>query len=138
AVADVSGLCRQRGVEGACQMRVPMLDVINGGAHASTNVRLQELMSIPAGAPSCSEAMRYGVEIFQHLKQTLAGRGMCTAVGDEGGFAPDLPSNAAALDTLIEAIEAAGYTPGEDVWLRLDARSEERRVVEERGIGALC
>src|SRR5699024_2783134 len=77
------------------------------------------------GAPSFSEAMRYGVEIFQHLKQTLAGRGMSTAVGDEGGFAPDLPSNAAALDTLIEAIEAAGYTPGEDVWLGLDAASSE-------------
>jgi len=104
---------------------VPMMNVINGGAHANNNVDVQEFMIVPTGAASFAEAVRYGAEIFQHLKKLLADRGNSTAVGDEGGFAPDLPSNAAALDTLIEAIEAAGYRPGEDVWLGLDAASSE-------------
>lgn len=113
------------GGDDACQLPVPMMNVINGGAHANNNVDIQEFMIVPAGAPTFAEAVRYGAEIFQHLKKLLASRGMTTAVGDEGGFAPNLPSNAAALDTLMEAIEAAGYKPGEDVWLGLDAASSE-------------
>lgn len=104
---------------------VPMMNVINGGEHASNNVDLQEFMILPTGAPSFSEAVRYGAETFQQLKKLLAEQGMSTAVGDEGGFAPDLPSNAAALETLVTAIERAGYTPGEDIWLGLDAASSE-------------
>lgn len=108
-----------------CDLPVPMMNVINGGEHASNNVDLQEFMILPTGAPSFSEAVRYGAETFQQLKKLLGERGMSTAVGDEGGFAPDLPSNAAALDTLVEAIERAGYTPGKDIWLGLDAASSE-------------
>lgn len=113
------------GGEEACRLPVPMMNVINGGAHANNNVDVQEFMIVPVGAPSFAEAIRYGAEVFQHLKKLLADRGMATSVGDEGGFAPNLPSNAAALDILLEAIEAAGYKPGEDIWLGLDAASSE-------------
>lgn len=109
----------------ACGLPVPMMNVINGGEHASNNVDIQEFMILPIGAPSFSEAVRYGAETFQQLKQLLQQRGLSTAVGDEGGFAPDLPSNAAALDTLVEAIDRAGYTAGKDIWLGLDAASSE-------------
>lgn len=127
AVANAAGrgLYASLGGDGACQLPVPMMNVINGGAHANNNVDIQEFMIVPVGAPTFAEAVRYGAEIFQHLKKLLADRGLATSVGDEGGFAPDLPSNAAALDTLVQAIEAAGYKPGEDVWLGLDAASSE-------------
>ena len=102
-----------------------MMNVINGGAHADNNVDVQEFMILPTGASSFSEAIRCGAEIFQRLKAILKDKGLSTAVGDEGGFAPDLPSNAAALETLVQAIEGAGYTPGKDVWLGLDVASTE-------------
>ncbi|NKF24484.1 phosphopyruvate hydratase [Solimonas marina] len=104
---------------------VPMMNVINGGAHADNNIDIQEFMILPVGAPSFSEALRYGSEIFHTLKKVLQARKLNTAVGDEGGFAPNLPSNVAALDCLLEAIEKAGYKPGKDVYLGLDVASSE-------------
>ncbi|MGH8444897.1 MAG: phosphopyruvate hydratase [Solimonas sp.] len=104
---------------------VPMMNVINGGAHADNNVDIQEFMILPVGASSFSEALRTGAEIFHTLKNVLKGRKLNTAVGDEGGFAPNLPSNVAALDVLLEAIEKAGYKPGKDVFLGLDVASSE-------------
>ena len=104
---------------------VPMMNVINGGAHADNNVDIQEFMILPVGAPSFSEALRYGTEIFHTLKNVLKARKLNTAVGDEGGFAPNLESNVAALDCLIEAIEKAGFKPGKDVYLGLDVASSE-------------
>jgi enolase len=106
-------------------MPVPMMNVINGGAHANNSLDIQEFMILPVGAPSLREAVRYGCEIFQTLKKILAARGQSTAVGDEGGFAPNLPSNEAALQLIIEAVEAAGYKPGRDVYLGLDVASSE-------------
>jgi enolase 1/2/3 len=107
------------------RMPVPMMNVINGGVHASNNVDLQEFMILPVGAPSFSEAVRYGAEVFHALKAVLAERGNSTAVGDEGGFAPDLPSNQAAIDLIVEAVETAGFRPGADIALALDAASSE-------------
>jgi enolase 1/2/3 len=104
---------------------VPMMNIINGGAHADNSVDIQEFMILPVGAPSLSEAIRYGAEIFHTLKKVLHKQGLGTTVGDEGGFAPDLPSNEAALETIIEAIQLAGYTPGGDVLLGLDVASSE-------------
>jgi len=104
---------------------VPMLNVLNGGAHADNAVDFQEFMLVPAGAGSFSEALRCGVEVFHALKATLKGRGLATAVGDEGGFAPDLDSNEAALEALIAGIEAAGYTAAKDVWIALDPATSE-------------
>ncbi len=104
---------------------VPMMNIINGGAHANNNIDIQEFMIMPIGATTFAEGLRYGVEIFHHLKQILTSRGLNTAVGDEGGFAPDLPSNQAALDIILEAIEAAGFKPGDDISLALDAASSE-------------
>jgi enolase len=104
---------------------VPMMNIINGGVHADNSVDIQEFMILPVGAPSLSEAIRYGAEIFHTLKKVLHKQGLGTAVGDEGGFAPDLPSNEAALETIIEAIQLAGYTPGGDVLLGLDVASSE-------------
>ena len=104
---------------------VPMMNIINGGAHADNNVDLQEFMVLPVGFDSFSEALRSGTEIFHALKSVLKGRGLSTAVGDEGGFAPDLRSNAEALDTILEAIGKAGYRAGEDVLLGLDVASSE-------------
>jgi enolase len=104
---------------------VPMLNIINGGAHADNNVDIQEFMVLPVGAPSLSEAVRQGAEIFHTLKKVLRKKGLATSVGDEGGFAPNLPSNEAALETIIEAVELAGYTPGGDVYLGLDVASSE-------------
>jgi len=106
-------------------MPVPMMNIINGGAHANNSLDIQEFMILPVGAPSLREALRYGAEIFHALKKILNAKGMSTAVGDEGGFAPDLPSNEAALSTILEAIEAAGYQPGRDVYLGLDVASSE-------------
>ena len=107
------------------RMPVPMMNIVNGGAHADNNVDMQEFMIVPVGAPSFSEALRWGVEVFHTLKGVLKRRGMSTSVGDEGGFAPDLPSNEAALEVIMQAIEKAGYRPGHDIWLGLDAASSE-------------
>jgi enolase len=107
------------------RLPVPMMNIINGGAHADNNVDLQEFMILPVGLPSFSEALRAGVEIFHALKGVLKSRGLATAVGDEGGFAPDLRSNEEAIETILEAISKAGYAAGGDVWLGLDAASSE-------------
>ena len=104
---------------------VPLMNVINGGAHADNNVDIQEFMIVPVGASSFSEALRYGAEVFHTLKKVLKAKGLNTAVGDEGGFAPNLPSNEAALECLLEAIEQAGYKPGKDIYLGLDVASSE-------------
>jgi enolase len=104
---------------------VPMMNIINGGAHADNSVDIQEFMILPIGAPSFSEAVRYGTEVFHMLKKVLHGQGLNTAVGDEGGFAPDLPSNEAALVTILEAIDKAGYKAGKDIYLGLDVASTE-------------
>ncbi len=106
-------------------MPVPMMNIINGGAHADNSVDIQEFMILPVGSPSFSEALRCGAEIFHALKSVLRGKKLNTAVGDEGGFAPDLPSNQAALDTIMEAIGKAGYAAGKDVFLGLDVASSE-------------
>jgi enolase len=106
-------------------MPVPMMNVINGGAHADNSIDLQEFMILPAGAPSFSEAVRYGAEVFHALKKVLHARGLNTAVGDEGGFAPNLSSNESAIQIILEAITLAGYTPGKDIFLGIDAASSE-------------
>ena len=104
---------------------VPMMNIINGGAHADNNVDIQEFMILPVAAPSFAEALRWGTEVFHALKAQLKAAGLTTAVGDEGGFAPDLPSNAAALDAIMKAVETAGFRPGRDIWLGLDIASSE-------------
>lgn len=104
---------------------VPMMNIINGGSHADNSVDLQEFMILPVGAPSFKEALRYGAEVFHHLAKVLKGRGMSTAVGDEGGFAPNLSSNEEAIEVILEAITNAGYTPGKDIYLGLDVASSE-------------
>jgi len=109
----------------AARLPVPMMNIINGGAHADNNVDLQEFMVLPVGFTSFSEALRAGVEIFHALKSVLKSHGLATAVGDEGGFAPDLKSNEEAIETILEAISKAGYKAGEDIWLGLDAASSE-------------
>jgi enolase len=106
-------------------MPVPMMNIINGGAHADNNVDIQEFMILPVGAPTFREALRWGAEVFHSLKSVLNGRGLSTAVGDEGGFAPDLPSNRAALDTIMVAIDKAGFAAGRDMLLGLDVASSE-------------
>ena len=106
-------------------MPVPMMNIINGGAHADNSVDIQEFMILPVGAPTFTEALRYGAEIFHCLKSVLSSQGMNTAVGDEGGFAPNLPSNRAALDIIMTAVEKAGFKPGGDIWLGLDVASSE-------------
>lgn len=109
----------------ASLMPVPMMNIINGGAHADNSVDIQEFMILPVGAPSFSEALRHGTEIFHALKSVLKGQSLNTAVGDEGGFAPDLPSNAAALDTIMTAIDEVGLRAGKDIYLGLDVASSE-------------
>ena len=106
-------------------MPVPMMNIINGGAHADNSVDIQEFMILPVGAPNFAEALRYGAEIFHSLKSVLGGQGLNTAVGDEGGFAPNLPSNKAALDTIMTAIEGAGFKAGDEILLGLDVASSE-------------
>jgi enolase len=113
------------GNEQSFVMPVPMMNIINGGAHADNNVDIQEFMILPVGAPTFAESLRYGVEIFHTLKKVLNKRGLNTAVGDEGGFAPDLGSNEEALQTIAEAVDAAGYTLGRDIYLGLDVASSE-------------
>ena len=106
-------------------MPVPMMNIINGGAHADNSVDLQEFMILPVGAPNFREALRYGAEVFHNLKKVLHDRGLATTVGDEGGFAPNLSSNEEAITVILEAIEKAGYQPGKDVYLGLDVASTE-------------
>lgn len=126
AAADCNlPLYRYLGGMGAVQMPVPMMNVINGGAHANNNLDLQEFMIIPLGAPSFHEAVRYGAETFHALKKIINGRGMSTAVGDEGGFAPNIDSHEEAIELIIEAIKAAGYTPGKDIAIGLDCAASE-------------
>jgi enolase 1/2/3 len=127
AAAEESGLplYRYLGGSGKMSMPVPMMNVINGGAHANNNIDMQEFMIIPVGAPSFREAVRYGAEVFQALKKLIDKKGMPTTVGDEGGFAPNLPNNEAALKLIVEAIETAGYIPGQDVTIGLDCASSE-------------
>jgi enolase len=118
-------LYRHLGGSDAVVLPVPMMNIVNGGAHADNSLDIQEFMIVPAGLPSYREALRCGAEIFHRLKKILNERGLATAVGDEGGFAPNLPSNEAALGVILEAIEKAGYHPGHDVWLGLDVASTE-------------
>ena len=109
----------------ATELPVPMMNIINGGAHADNSVDIQEFMILPVGLGSFSEALRCGTEVFHALKSVINGRGLSTAVGDEGGFAPDLPSNEAAIEAVLEAIDLAGYAVGKDVYLGLDAAASE-------------
>ncbi len=127
AAADEAGLPLYQYIGGANakELPLPMMNIINGGAHADNNVDIQEFMIMPAGAPNFREALRMGAEIFHALKGVLKGKGYNTAVGDEGGFAPNLKSNEEALEVIMEAIEAAGYKPGDDVLLALDVASSE-------------
>jgi enolase len=127
AAAEESGLPLHRylGGAGPMAMPVPMMNVINGGAHADNGLDMQEFMIVPVGMTSFREALRCGAEVFQVLRKLLADRGLATAVGDEGGFAPRLPKHEAAIQVILEAIEAAGYRPGEDVALALDCASSE-------------
>ena len=127
AAAEESGLPLYRyfGGMGGMQMPVPMMNVINGGAHANNSLDLQELMIIPVGAPSFREAVRWGAETFHALKKIIDGRGMPTAVGDEGGFAPNVESHEAAIQMILEAIDKAGYTAGEQIAIGLDCAASE-------------
>lgn len=125
AISKKQMLFEYLGGDKAVTLPVPMMNIINGGSHADNSVDLQEFMVMPVGAESFSEALRYGAEIFHTLKKVLSSKGMNTAVGDEGGFAPDLPSNEAAIEAILEAIDKAGYTAGKDVFLALDAASSE-------------
>ncbi|MCD6734344.1 MAG: phosphopyruvate hydratase [Burkholderiaceae bacterium] len=127
AAAEESGLPLYRyfGGSGAMSLPVPMMNVINGGAHANNNLDLQEFMILPVGAPSLREALRYGAEVFHALKKLIDERGMSTAVGDEGGFAPSVENHEAAIRLILEAIEKAGYEPGRQIALGLDCASTE-------------
>jgi len=125
AAEEGQPLWRYLGGADACVLPVPMMNVLNGGAHADNKVDFQEFMVVPCGASSFSECLRTGAEVFHALKATLHARGLSTAGGDEGGFAPDLGSNEEALEMLIEGIEAAGYEPGEDVAIALDPATSE-------------
>ena len=127
AAAEEAGLPLYQYIGGsnARELPLPMMNIINGGAHADNNVDIQEFMIMPAGAASFREALRMGAEIFHALKKVLKGKGYNTSVGDEGGFAPNLKSNEEALQVIMEAIQEAGYTPGEDVLLALDVASSE-------------
>lgn len=127
AAADSVGLPLYRYIGGtfAHELPVPMMNIINGGAHADNNVDFQEFMIVPAGAPTFAEALRWGTEVFHNLKKVLKDKGLNTAVGDEGGFAPNLKSNEEAIRVIIEAIQNAGYKPGKDVYIALDVASSE-------------
>jgi enolase len=127
AAAEESGLPLYRyfGGMNGCQLPVPMMNVINGGAHANNNLDLQEFMIIPVGAPNFREAVRYGAEVFHALKKIIHDKGMSIAVGDEGGFAPNVPSHEAAIQMILDAIAAAGYTAGEQIAIGLDCAASE-------------
>jgi enolase len=140
AAAEESGLplYRYLGGAGEMQLPVPLMNVINGGAHANNKIDMQEFMLVPIGAPTFREALRYGAEVFHTLKKIIDAKGMPTTVGDEGGFAPNLESNEAALELLLQAIDKAGYTPGTDIALALDCAASEyykdgRYVLEGEG-----
>jgi len=124
ASADLP-LFRYLGGPNAHTLPVPMMNIINGGSHADNDVDIQEFMVVPLGAPSFSEGLRWGVEVYHALKGLLKSKGLATGLGDEGGFAPNLPSNRAALDLIVEAITLAGYTPGTDIGLALDCAATE-------------
>ena len=130
AAAESLGLPLYRYIGGVagCQLPVPMMNILNGGKHADSNVDLQEFMAMPVGASSFSEALRWGVDVYHSLKKVLHKKGLATSVGDEGGFAPNLPSNEAAIQIIVEAIEAAGYTPGEQIYIALDPAASELYV----------
>jgi len=127
AAADTTGLplYQYLGGCGARELPVPMMNILNGGEHADNSVDFQEFMVMPVGFTAFSDGLRAGVEVFHTLKKVLSDRGLATAVGDEGGFAPDLPSNRAALELIMEAIEKAGYTPGEQIGLAMDPAASE-------------
>ena len=127
AAAEESGLPLYRyfGGMNSNQLPVPMMNVINGGAHANNSLDLQEFMIVPVGAPSFREALRYGAEVFHALKKIIDGKGMSTAVGDEGGFAPSVENHEAAIQLILDAISAAGYTAGQDIVLALDCAASE-------------
>jgi enolase len=127
AAAEESGLplYRYLGGAGGMSLPVPMMNVINGGAHANNSLDLQEFMIVPVGAPSFREALRYGAEVFHALKKIIDGKGMPTSVGDEGGFAPSVASHEAAIQLILEAIDQAGYTPGEQIAIALDCAASE-------------
>ncbi|MDA8327968.1 MAG: phosphopyruvate hydratase [Betaproteobacteria bacterium] len=127
AAAEASGLSLHRYLGGAGPMYlpVPMMNIINGGAHANNNIDMQEFMIIPLGAPTFREALRYGAEVFHTLKKLLDELGMTTTVGDEGGFAPNLESNEAALKLIVQAIEKAGFVPGQDIAIGVDCAASE-------------
>jgi len=127
AAAEEAGLPLYRyfGGSGQMQMPVPMMNVVNGGAHANNRLDMQELMIIPVGVQSYREALRCGSEVFQALKKLIDSKGMSTAVGDEGGFAPDLPTHAAAIELILQAVDKAGYTAGQDVVIGLDCAASE-------------
>ena len=140
AAAEESGLplYRYLGGAGEMQLPVPLMNVINGGAHANNRIDMQEFMLVPIGAPTFREAVRYGAEVFHTLKKIIDAKGMPTTVGDEGGFAPNLESNEAALELLLQAIDKAGYTAGTDIALALDCAASEyykdgRYVLEGEG-----
>jgi len=127
AAAEESGLPLYRyfGGAGPMQMPVPLMNVVNGGAHANNNLDMQEFMIVPAGMTSFREALRCGAEVFQSLRKILDAKGMPTSVGDEGGFAPNLPTHAAAIELILEAVDKAGYTAGQDVLIALDCAASE-------------
>ncbi len=124
-------LYRYVGGVNACMLPVPMMNILNGGSHADNSIDFQEFMVMPTGASSFSESLRMGVEIFHHLKMVLKAGGHSTNVGDEGGFAPNLKSNVEAVETVLRAIEKAGYRPGEDVFIAMDAAASEFYLHEE-------
>ncbi|HRI17790.1 MAG TPA: phosphopyruvate hydratase, partial [Burkholderiaceae bacterium] len=140
AAAEESGLPLYRyfGGSGGMQMPVPMMNVINGGAHANNNLDLQELMIIPLGAPSFREAVRYGAEVFHALKKILHDKGISTAVGDEGGFAPSVASHEAAIQMILEAIDKAGYTAGSQVAIDLECTAREFYEVGKYHLESVC
>ena len=125
-------LYRYLGGIGACTLPVPMMNILNGGSHADNSIDIQEFMVMPIGASSFSEGLRMGTEIFHHLKKVLKSKGYSTNVGDEGGFAPNLKSNEEAIETVLMAIEKAGYKPGEDIVIALDAAASEFYNEEEK------
>jgi len=127
AAAQEAGLPLYRYIGGvnANTLPVPMMNILNGGSHADNSIDFQEFMVMPVGAPSFSEALRMGTEVFHSLKKVLKGKGMSTNVGDEGGFAPNIPSNEEAIQIILQAIEKAGYRPGEDIFVAMDAAASE-------------
>ena len=127
AASDALGqsLYRYIGGVNANTLPAPMMNILNGGSHADNKIDIQEFMIMPFGASSFSDALRMGTEVFHHLKSVLKSKGMSTNVGDEGGFAPNLGSNEQAIEVVLQAVQAAGYVPGKDIWIALDAASSE-------------